>query len=419
MNLRKFIFLMLDRGKYSVKEQLNEIKLANIDDEFAKKLHNSCVNNLIKYVKENVPFYMNINANTFEEFPVVNKVMMKEDMSLFRSRGDITISKIRHTSGSTGIPFEIMQDSRKAKRIQAEVIYYREITGDELGNKFINLISPSRLEVHSKLSSFKQNVLNFDVTNMDEQTLQKLYKLLNKKNNVSYMLGYTSALEKIADFIETNNLKTNFSLKAIVGSSEVMTDQVMQRLSKIFKCRVYDRYSNEDNGFIAQTDGINHDFYVNRGSYYIEILKLDKDVLAEENEIGRIVITDYYNYSQPFLRYDTGDLGSYSYRFVNGTKRYVLTKLAGRMSDIVYGNNNQPISTFAIGCAFETFSKIKQYQLIQEDKNSFIINIIDPNRYYDNDEYVQVLKELVGNNINVEINYKDTIPTLNSGSLNE
>ena len=87
------------------------------------------------------------------------------------------------------------------------------------------------------------------------------------------------------------------------------------------------------------------------------------------------------------------------------------------MSDIVYGNNNQPISTFAIGCAFETFSKIKQYQLIQEDKNSFIINIIDPNRYYDNDEYVQVLKELVGNNINVEINYKDTIPTLNSGKF--
>lgn len=417
MNIRKSVFFMLDKGEFCVKKQLDEITRANNSDEYAKELHRKSIDNLISHVKATVPFYRNIATDRFEEFPVVNKVMMKDDIKSFRSNADLEIGKVRHTSGSTGIPFEIIQDKRKALRIQAELIYYREITGDEFGKKFVNLVSPSRIEKVSKMSLVKQNVIAFDVTKMDEQTLSELYNILKKNKNISYILGYTSALEKFAGFVENNKLDNKFSLKAVVSSSEILTDKSAERLRNIFNCPIYDRYSNEDNGFIAQTDGISHDFLVNRGSFYIEILKMDEDVPASENEIGRIVITDYFNYAQPFLRYDTGDLGAFSYKEVNGAKRYVLTKLAGRISDVVYGENNKPISTFAIGCALEVFSEIKQYQLVQEDSMTFTLNIIDPDKHYKNNEYMKSLKELLGNKISVNINYLNELPTLSSGKF--
>ena len=416
MNIRRKVFFMLDHD-HMIDEQLKEIVQANEDDDFAKKFHDKCIGNLLEQIKLYVPFYQNLSCENFADLPVVNKVMMRENMDSFRSVAPLKLGKIRHTSGSTGIPFEILQDVRKAKRIQAEVIYYREITGDVLGTKYINLISPSRIDKASKLSDFKQNVVAFDVTKMDSTTLEKLHSVLLRNRDIYYMMGFASALERIADyFLEKGYQNQKFPLKAIVSSSEILTPTTFEKLRSVFKCPIFDRYSNEDNGFIAQTDGISRDFLVNRGSYFVEILKMDRDVPAEENEIGRIVITDYFNYLQPFVRYDTGDLGAYSYRKIGAT-RFVITKLAGRISDVVYNENDEPISTFAIGCIFEVFSKIKQYQLIQNTKNEFVLNIINPQRDYSDDEFVKALKTVLGNSIHVHITYVNNIPVLNSGKF--
>lgn len=413
MNIRKFFFFMFDK-RNMVRNQLLEIEKANTDDSFAKILHEKSIDQLMSHIKKTVPFYKEIQSDRFEDFPIVNKIMMKENMQAFRSETNLRIGKIRHTSGSTGIPFEIIQDERKSKRIQAEVIYYRNLTGDELGTKFINLISPSRMEKTNFLSEFKQNVIAFDVTNMDDVMIELLRKKL-LHNNIYYMLGYASALERIATYLGEKNYNDKYPLKAIVSSSEVMTDATITKLNHLFGCPVYDRYSNEDNGFIAQTDGFSHDFIVNRASYYIEILKLDSDNPAEENEIGRIIITDYFNFAQPFFRYDTGDLGSFSYKNINGSKHYILTKIAGRVSDIVYDMCDKPISTFAIGCALEVFSEIKQYQLIQNSKEDFVLNIIDPKKLYKKDDYKKALVEVLGDGINLSITYLDKLPVLRSG----
>lgn len=416
MNLRRRMFFLLDKKKL-VTKQLEEIKKANENDEYAYNLHKECISKLISHVNQTVPFYKKLAIINFKDLPVVNKVMMKENITNFLSTADLKIAKIRHTSGSTGIPFKIRQDLYKAKRVQAELVYYREITGNQLGTKFINLLSPSRLDSISKLSTFKQNVICFDVSKMDVNTLEELHSLLQRNHHIYYMLGYASALEKIANYFLEKGYNEDYSITSIVSSSEILTEGVRKKLSKVFNCLIYDRYSNEDNGFIAQTDGVTHDFFVNRASYFVEILKLDSNETAAENELGRIVVTDYFNYAQPFLRYDTGDLGSYSYKMLNGAKRLVLTTVAGRISDVVFDLEDRPISTFAIGCALELFSNIQQYQLIQDSRENFTLNIIDSQKYYSFDEYKDALETVVGKGINLNLCYLDQLPVLNSGKF--
>ena len=51
-----------------------------------------------------------------------------------------------------------------------------------------------------------------------------------------------------------------------------------------------------ENGIIAQQSIDSNNYIINWASYYVEILKLDKDTPVEQGEIGRIVVTDLYNY---------------------------------------------------------------------------------------------------------------------------
>ncbi len=418
MNIRRNVYFLLDTLKGgNIKKQLDEIIKANSDDNYATRLQEEALADLIKHAVSTVPFYRGKNLKGINSFPIVNKVMMKDNMEMFKSNANLNITKKRHTSGSTGIPFEILQDERKDQRVQAEFIYYRELTGDKLGEKFVNLTTPRRIYKESKIDTFKKNMINFDVTHMTPDTMDALYRLLSKDKSVGYMLGYASALERIAKYFEEKGYINQFHLKAIVTCSEIMTTATMEHLSRVFNCKIYDRYSNEDNGFLSQTDGLNYDFIINRASYYIEILKMDSDEPARENELGRIVVTDLFNYAQPFIRYDTGDLGAVSTKKIGNNIKQVFTKVAGRISDVLYDINNNPVNTFAVAEILECFDKIKQYQLVQNDRNSFTLNLCDPMKFYKDEEYIKVLMELFGEECEYKINYVNSIAVLSSGKF--
>ena len=91
-----------------------------------------------------------------------------------------------------------------------------------------------------------------------------------------------------------------------IGKSEI---------EQAFKTKVFSRYSNVENGIIAQQTDKSFDYYfINSASYYVEILEMDLDVPVLKGELGRIVVTDLFNDAMPFIRYDTGDIGKY---FIN------------------------------------------------------------------------------------------------------
>lgn len=81
------------------------------------------------------------------------------------------------------------------------------------------------------------------------------------------------------------------------------------KLEKQFNCTVRSWYSNEENGIMGIQKEEDESYRIDTESYYYEILKLDSDEPAEPGELGRIVITDLYNYAIPLIRYDNGGSG--------------------------------------------------------------------------------------------------------------
>src|SRR5690606_35005053 len=101
-------------------------------------------------------------------------------------------------------------------------------------------------------------------------------------------------------------------------------------------------------------------FRINTASYFVEILKIDSDEAVTNNELGRIVVTDLYNFAMPMLRYDTGDIGS----FVSDNKNY-FEKIEGRKLDQIYDTKGQLISSYIVYKNMWQYTEIIQYQFVQ------------------------------------------------------
>lgn len=99
-----------------------------------------------------------------------------------------------------------------------------------------------------------------------------------------------------------------FHTKTFISGSEVLSMEMKQQIVDTIGCNIIDRYSNEENGFIAQTLNNSDEFKVNTSGFKIEVLKQNSNEPAKIGEVGRIVVTDLYSFAVPLIRYDTGIL---------------------------------------------------------------------------------------------------------------
>jgi hypothetical protein len=63
------------------------------------------------------------------------------------------------------------------------------------------------------------------------------------------------------------------------------------------------------------------------------------------------------------------------------------------------------------------FNKIKQYQLIQEDKSTYVLKLNCSGEIYKDDEIIGTLKRTIGEDANISIKHVEGIPFLKSGKF--
>lgn len=78
-------------------------------------------------------------------------------------------------------------------------------------------------------------------------------------------------------------------------------------------------------------------------------------------ELGRIVITDLFNYAFPILRYDNGDTAVATRKEKNGRYRLYLDELYGRRSDLIYDCEGKAVTPYIITNNLWDTKGLKQY----------------------------------------------------------
>ena len=422
--LRNKTFWGIDflKGK-QVKSYYNTLKLIESGNPSSSELaeyQNKRLLELLTHAKKTVPFYKNITSNQLKDFPVVNKNDIRSNYDDFLSN-DYSKSELitMSTSGSTGTPFLCYQDARKKKHVNAETIYYNGKIGYRMGRRIIYFRSIVSEVSKTKLQQFMQNIYLMDCNDLSDNAIYNNLKRIAymTKRSGAMIMGYASTMDAFAKFINNNSCEwvSKCNIYGIVSGSEMLKDQTRQILEKAFNCKCVSRYANEENGFLGQDFDINNEFYHNRADYYFEILKMDSDEPVKDNEIGRIVVTDYFNYAMPMIRYDTGDVGCWKQIMTDGVQRDIIASFGGRKVDQIYDSYGNYLSPHSITNLMWAYNQVIQYQFIQEDHDKYRI-ILNVNKEWSEEKRLEAdLKKVLKNDAVIVFEYVDEIPVLNSG----
>ena len=374
------------------------------------------IRKLLEHAKTTVPLFSDQQTLDIREWPVTNKMTYRENYDRCISSNFNRDSLIEMaTSGSTGTPFISYQDSTKKKHVNAETLYYNGQTGYKIGRRIIYLRSVVNEVQKSSFQQFYQNIYLLDCNDLSDEGIREKMKRIVKlsKGWGAMMMGYASTFEAFHQYFEKYGVDEvkDAKIYGIASGSEMLYDPTRESMEKAFRCRCFSRYANEENGFLGQDRDENNVFYLNRTDYYFEVLKMDQDVPADEGEVGRIVLTDLFNYAMPMIRYDTGDVGALSKR----GNQMVITSFGGRRVDIVTNAKGEILSPHAITNMMWSYQGVKQYQFVQEGVGKYRIVLNLSSGTINEKLLVDDFKRFLGKESIVTIQYTDNIPVLASG----
>ena len=403
-----------------VGKHYREIKcvLNNYDSGVIKQ--KEILDNLLSFASGHSEFYSQYDPSSIENFPVVNKSILidnREKVAVSASEIPEQMTEnihIQRTSGSTGTPFAVPQDTRKRNRRVAELKYFGTIAGYKSHERLGQCRVWTKWQSKSKKQQFTENILAINISKMDEGTVRNLIDTVKKKR-VAALLGYANWFDQVAEYLEAHPARLP-SLKVIFTGSEMLKEQTRQTLKRLIGCNVVERYSNEEQGILGQQSIFGEgEYYLNHASYYFELLKLEEDTPAAPGELGRIVITDLYNYAFPLIRYDTGDTAVMSFEGNEISKGWpYISKLYGRRLDLIFDTQGVPVQPMALARVLKNLKGIIQWQFVQTDEKEYKIRLnMEAKRSPDN--CIRELKEILGDDAVIETELVDELPVLASG----
>jgi len=403
-----------------IKKHYNEVckvmqnPLDNDNDVVSKKNLSDLLNHAIHTTK----FYNHLKSTAgISDFPIVNKAIIRESFDSFCS-GKYSKSDLIQvvTSGSTGTPFKVYHDRNKKLRNHADTIYFASLAGFRIGAKLIYMKIFARQKTRSPLHYWMQNILPVDVIKLNDLQIAQLISQIKKEKSSFNFLGYSSSLELVCKYLDKNHTgKVDANVKSVISISESLNEYTKVTFKKYFNVQAVSRYSNLENGIIAQqvTDDSGR-YLVNTASYVLEILKLDNNEPAESGQLGRIVITDLFNYGMPLIRYDTGDIGAYAVEPDNSGNTY-LSSIEGRKLDLLFDTSGNLVSSYIVYKNMWQYTEIIQYQLIQESKTEYVFKINIEGSFNKEVQLINEFKEYLGEDAIFNVEYVSEIPLLNSG----
>lgn len=388
--------------------------------EYGTQWQKRRIDELLNWAVENTQLYKDYKGKELKDFPVVNKLVLTENheantvdpKKITWQNGDVFIQR---TSGSTGVPFEVPMDTRKRQRRIADLKYYNHTVGFKSHEKLGQCRIWTRWHSKNKNQSFWENIIPINIAKLDAQGMEDFIKTI-KKEKIFALRAYASTYDFLVDYLQHSDADINDlkSLKICISSAEALNPVTREKMKKITGIPIVEAYADEEAGTLAhqRVDDVN--YYLNNTCYYFEWLKLDKDEPAEFGELARIVITDFYNYAFPMIRYDTGDTAVFAPGCEKSCNWPYISKLYGRRMDTVYNTKGEPMHPMNFGRTLKNFKTILQWQFIQEGEKDYRIKLQVINDS-DIDKIMKEIKLIVGDDANINIDLVDDIPVLTSG----
>jgi phenylacetate-CoA ligase len=202
----------------------------------------------------------------------------------------------------------------------------------------------------------------FNLTNNDLRSIQK--EII--KNNVPYIFGYASSIFSIAQFFR--ECKVKHQLKGIFTWGDCLFPQYRKTIESVFMCKVTDYYGmGEGLQIAAQCQFHNH---LHLAEHHVLVEINGRYEYDENNDymLGKVIATRLTPGPMPLVRYDTGDLASFTpNNCICSRKLKTISRVHGRDTDIIQTPLGDRLIVHYFTQIFEMYTEITQFQVKQKE----------------------------------------------------
>jgi len=404
--------------------------------EEIQKFQNKHLRMLIRHAYKYVPFYHKIfNKNKInpdsiktvgdlKKIPIINKqdFLKNSPSSIISKKINVDKCHYESTSGTTGQPFRFFINDKMSDLVGASFVRMFLNTGVKFSDKLVFFEErPRKKTFFERIGIWRHFWIPYE-PNVEKMVIEI------ERINPNFIFGYPSIIHSILQEKKDKNLR--ISPTKICSAGEVLTDVFRKDFEIFFESEVYDVYGlAEAVNPVATECSCHNGLHMASDTSFIEFVDEDGESVGK-NEDGRIILTNLFNYAMPFIRYDTGDVGSLiDFKCECGIKFPLMEHPKGRKQNSFIMPSGREINTitlenFLVNNCIEYDNarkswEIQQYQLIQKRKNLIKIRFVKGINFSKNtiNKIKMKLKNFFREDIQFDFEDVDEIKRSSSGKL--
>lgn len=235
------------------------------------------------------------------------------------------------------------------------------------------------------------------------------------RHRVTWLTGYAVSYYLLARYALETGLRVP-PLKAVITTSEKVTEEMRRVMETAYGCPVFEEYSNVENAFFASEcpEGRLH---ASPDAGIIEILRPDGSPCAE-GEVGEVVATGLIGDYQPLIRYRIGDLAAWGPGTCPcGRAMPILAEVVGRIEDVVTGPDGRQMVRFH--GIFVDQPHVREGQIVQETLSRFRVRVVTTEGFGSRDvaDIIQRMRQRLGPDVQVVVETVSDIPRTAAGKV--
>ena len=154
-------------------------------------------------------------------------------------------------------------------------------------------------------------------------------------------------------------------LELIFSFATVVDPDIRTLCRAVFGSEIADTYGAQEVGHIAAQCGDCGEYHISAERCLVEILR-DDGSPAAPGEIGRVIVTPFYSYAMPFIRYELGDLAEAGTATPScGRGLPTMRRILGRYRNLFRFRDGTTV--WPTPAHFRTSIAGKQFQVVQTD----------------------------------------------------
>jgi len=323
-------------------------------------------------------------VSDLSRLPVLTKALVRSHMKELIADDIDRRELIRaQTGGSTGSPLVFYI----TKHLRFSYGYARGLLAMQwadvaIGDKMVSLVQhyvapPTRLERRIKRFSarFRRNMY-IPLASLSDENLDLVVRLLHKTKPRA-LSAYPSTLALLAGYIRDFG-RSAPALSAVLTGGEQVFEHQREVLRGVFGVEPYSTYGTHENSILAGECEAHAGMHVFAQDLVLEIVDDNGSPVGPGTE-GRVLVTNLHARGMPFIRYDTGDVGSYAVAPCPcGRSMPLLDRLSGRRCDTIYTRSGGRIVGNGIERDGFALLGVTQLQYVQEDLDHFKARFVVP-----------------------------------------